>query len=114
MVPNSGELDPMDWARSRGFIAGVVLGALAAVLTLFLDRMVFVAPNYFVRWLQAAAFTLLVPGMMVGLALGRGLNGLPLWQASMCNFAFWLGFGWLFGFLVRKLREQIRLLISNS
>lgn len=104
----------MGWARSKSFIAGVLLGAVAAALTLSIDRMVFVAPNLFIRWLQAAAFTLIVPGMMLNVAIARGFNGLPLWLASLCNFVFWLGFGWLFGFLLGKLRQQIRLLISHT
>lgn len=103
----------MGWAKSKSLVAGVLLGALAAALTVSIDRLTFVAPNLLVRWLQAAAFTLVVPEIMLNMALGRGFHEMPLWLASLSNFAFWFGFAWLFGFLLGKLTQQIRLLNSN-
>lgn len=103
----------MRLAGYRSLAAGVLVGTAAATLTFAVERLVFVAPNVLIRWLQAAAVTLLIPGLIADFFLGRSINGFPVWIAAVCNFSFWLGFVWLFGFLLRKLREQIRLLASH-
>lgn len=96
-----------------GLAAGVLIGALAATLTFTVERIIFVASNALLRWLQAAAFTLITPGVILEYATGRSFHGLPVWLTASCNFLFWLGFAWLFGFLLGKLRQQIRLLASH-
>ena len=102
----------MPLASKKSLAAGVLIGALAATLTFTIDRLVFIAPYTVLRWLQAAAFTLIVPGVIVDFFAGGQFHGLPLWLAAACNFFFWLGFAWLFGLLLCKLRQQLRLLAT--
>jgi len=100
-------------ASKTGLAAGVLIGAPAAALTFTIGRLVFAAPNFVLRWLQPAAFTLVVPGATVDFVTARTSHSLPVWVAATSNFIFWLGFAWLFGFLLGKLRQQIRLLASH-
>lgn len=103
----------MGLASKKGLAAGILMGALAAALTFTVDRLVFAASNAALRWLQAAAFALIVPGVILNFLSGRQFDSLPIWVAAATNFLFWLGFAWLFGFLFGKLRQQIRLLATR-
>jgi hypothetical protein len=98
---------------NKNVAAGVILGAIAAATTLSLERIAVHSSNLFLRWIESIAFTLALPGLLFGFFFGRSGYNVPLWMAAACNFAFWLGFAWLFGFLVDKLRQQIRLLASH-
>ena len=93
--------------------AGVVIGVIAAGITFNIERIAIHSSNLLERWLQAIAFTLVVPGLLADFFAGRSGHNLPVWMAAACNFAFWLAFAWLFSFLVNKLRQQIRLLASH-
>ena len=98
---------------NKNVAAGLILGAIAAAVTFNLGHFAMLPSNHLQRWLQAIAFTLAVPGLFVDLFSGRSGFNVPLWLAAACNFLFWLGFVWLFGFLVDKLRQQFRLLVSH-
>lgn len=99
-------------ARNRTLAASALLGGLAAGLTLSIDRLAYPASSMLVHALQTVALALMVPGVFLVFALGKPPGHLPYWIAALFNFAFWFGFAWLFGFLLGKLRQQIRILAS--
>ncbi|HWE84373.1 MAG TPA: hypothetical protein VG267_05480 [Terracidiphilus sp.] len=103
----------MRLASKTGLAAGVLIGALAAALTFTIGRLMSIAPNLALRWLETAAFTLIVPGATLQLVAARNSHSLPAWVAATSNFVFWLGFAWLFGFLLGELRRQLRLFASR-
>ncbi|MFZ0393449.1 MAG: hypothetical protein WCF17_01115 [Terracidiphilus sp.] len=109
----SGAEHPVHWARHKNVAAGVIMGAIAAATTLSLGRIAVHPSNLLERWLESIAFTLVLPGLLVDFLSGRSGLNVPPWLPAACNFVFWLGFAWLFGFLVDKLRAQIRLLASH-
>jgi len=103
----------MHLAGRRELVIGILVGALAAALTFTIPRLMFVAHNVALRRLQEAAFTLVSPGVILEFVCGWQFHSLPVWLAAAVNFLFWLGFAWLFGFLLGKLRQQFRLLVSH-
>lgn len=98
---------------NKNVVAGVFLGVIAAAVSLNLERIAVHAASAPVRWLQAGAVTLVIPGLLVDFFCSRSGHNFPVWLAAACNFVFWLGFAWLFGFLVDKLRQQLRLFASH-
>lgn len=103
----------MRWIWNRNAAAGVVTGVLAAAITFNIERISAHSSNLIERWLQAIAFTLVMPGLLADFFAGRSGHNLSVWMTASCNFAFWLAFAWLFSFLVNKLRQQIHLLASH-
>ncbi len=93
--------------------ACVVMGVIAAAVTFNIERISAHSSNLLERWLQAIAFTLVMPGLLAEFFAGRSGHNLSVWMAASCNFLFWLAFAWLFRFLVNKLRQQIRVLASH-
>lgn len=107
------QLSYLRMARNRTLAASALLGGLAAGLTLSIERLTYPASSIFVHALQTAALALMIPGVLIAFTLGKPPGHLPYWIAALFNFAFWFGFAWLFGFLLGKLRQQIRILASH-
>lgn len=100
-------------AYPRTAALSLLLGAAAGVLTAHFNTLMAsaLATNVAaVRWAYVLPQTLAVPGVLAAMLLGFRLSA---WQAIAISVLFWLGFTWLFGFLVNKLRQQIRLLASH-
>jgi hypothetical protein len=89
-------------ARYVRIIAGVALGSVSLILTYHLRDLLVMDPNLAMRALRAAAFTLVVPGLIAGIVMNN-LHSFRLWAMAAINFVFWFGFGCLFATFVSKL-----------
>ena len=89
-------------AQFRGIVAGIVLGSAAVYLTFHLRNLFSLDPNLVMRAMKAVGVSLVVPGLLAGIASGNVHLFRP-WVMSVINFVFWFGFGWLVGVFVDKL-----------
>ncbi len=93
--------------RYRNIAAGILLGSASTFLTFHLGSLLALDPNPLMRTLKAAAFALVVPGLIATIVLGN-IHALHVWIMAIVNFLFWFGFGWLFAYFVAKLLELRR------
>jgi hypothetical protein len=97
----------MPAARYRNIAAGVLLGSASTFVTFHLGSLLVLDPNPLMRTLKAAAFALVVPGLIATIVLDN-IHALHVWIMAIVNFLFWFGFGWLFVYFVAKLVELRR------
>lgn len=97
----------MHAARYRNIAAGVLLGSASTFVTFHLGSLLILDPNPLMRTLKAAAFALVVPGLIASIVVDR-IHGFHAWVMAIINFLFWFGFGWLFAYFVAKLVELRR------
>jgi hypothetical protein len=88
--------------RYRSIAAGATLGSLSIFLTYHLRDLIVMDPNLLMRALKAAAFALVVPGLIAGIVMNN-VHALRFWVMATVNFLFWFGFGWLFAAFIAKL-----------
>lgn len=98
-------------ARYGRIIAGVALGSVSLFLTYHLRDLLQMDPNLVMRALKAAAFTLVVPGLIAGIVMNN-YHAFRPWAMAAVNFLFWFGFGWLFATFVSKLIKLRRALAA--
>jgi hypothetical protein len=89
-------------ARYRSIFAGVIMGSVSFFLTYHLRDLILMDPNVVIRGLKTAAFSLVVPGLVVGLVSGKVRAFAPS-MIAIINFLFWFGFGWLLSTFITKL-----------
>lgn len=88
-------------ATYRSTFAGIVLGGVSAYLTFHLRFLVLMDPSAIMRAFKAAAFAMVVPGLLAGIVSGSARVFSP-WAMAVINFLFWFGFGWLFATFISK------------
>src|ERR1700722_1039962 len=98
-------------ARYGKILAGLALGSVSLFPTYHLRDLLVMDPNLVMRALRAAAFTLVVPGLIAGLVT-NDVQAFRLWAMATINFLFWFGFGWLFATFVSKLIKLRRAIVA--
>jgi hypothetical protein len=101
-------------ARHKSFVAGQILGTLAALLTARFAELFFQVPdNLVMRALYSVVQAIILPGGICAFLLGRSSGSFHLGLAVLVNFLLWFAFAWTVGALFGTLRKQWRTLMTQ-
>ena len=95
-------------AYRKRFIAGVVVGGVAAALTFEVSSLSRLSSIELFDMIQFFGRVLVVPGVLFSIAVSGSVHGFPLWVAAVGNFGFWIGACWLLGTLYHLLEQRKR------
>ncbi|HVU48219.1 MAG TPA: DUF4254 domain-containing protein [Terracidiphilus sp.] len=93
----------------KRFIAGVVVGCVAAALTFNVNSLSRLSSIELFDMIQFFGRVLVVPGVLLSIAVSGNVHAFPLWIAAAGNFLFWIVACWVLGTLYSLVEQRKRM-----
>ncbi len=96
------------FAYRKRFLAGVLVGCLAAALSFDVHVLSRMSPVELFGIIEFFGRVLVIPGVLLSIVLSGNVHAFPLWPAAAANCAFWIAACWMLGALYTKLEARRR------
>ena len=96
------------FAYRKRFLAGVLVGCVAAALTFDINILSRLSSIELFDMIQFFGRVLVVPGVLLSIALSGNVHAFPLWIAAAGNLLFWIAACWMLGALFGMLQHRKR------